>query len=167
MGQIHKVAQYLKTMYPREERKTIKQAFWKGFKHYMNQYPSSTGKRINWLNYPTKLKILYVRCDVNKSGAIFSIDIQVKDEDIREIVWEQFKELKVVLEAEIGTSGTWHEERQNTAGQPIKSIVWELENVDLFNPSDTTAIYSFLKEKLLGFDVFYQEYNEILFTLVR
>lgn len=154
-------------MYSKEERKAIKQSFWKGFKAEMNKYPSSSGKRINWLNYPTKLKILYVRCDVSDRKATFSIDIQVKDEDIEEIVWEQFKELKVVLENEIGSQGVWLENNRNTAGQSIKSIVWILEDVDLYKTSDKSKIYTFLKEKLVGFDAFYQEYNEILFTLVK
>jgi hypothetical protein len=154
-------------MYSKEERKAIKQGFWKGFKSEMNKIPSSTGKRINWINYPTKLKILYVRCDADTEKATFSIDIQVKDPGVREIIWEQFLELKVVLEQEIGSSGTWLTEAKNAAGQSINSIRWELEGVNVFQPLDRKKIYSFFKEKLVGFDAFYQEYNEILFTLVK
>lgn len=154
-------------MYSKEERKAIKQIFWKGFKAEMNKFPSSNGKRINWINYPTKLKVLYVRCDVDCERATFSIDIQVKDEGIRELIWEQFLELKTVLEQEIGSPGVWLTQNKNSAGQPINSIQWELEGVSVFKPTDETKIYSFLKKKLIGFDAFYQEYNEILFTLVK
>ncbi len=154
-------------MYSKEERKAIKTAFWKSFKSEMNKVPSSTGKRINWINYPTKLKILYVRCEVNENEALFSIDIQTKDAGIREIVWEQFQELKMVLETEVGTPGIWLDENYNAAGQLIKSIVWKLEGVNIYRKEDAPTIFAFLKEKLVGFDAFYQEYNEILFTLIK
>jgi hypothetical protein len=154
-------------MYSKEERKAIKTAFWRSFKSEMNTVPSSTGKRINWINYPTKLKILYARCEVDENGALFSIDIQTKDPGIREIVWEQFQELKMVLETEVGSPGTWLDENFNAAGQPIKSVVWKLDGVNIYRGEDTSKIFTFLKEKLVGFDAFYQEYNEILFNLIK
>lgn len=154
-------------MFSKEEQKEIKQTFWKGFKTVMNNVPSSTGKKVNWLNYPTKLKIIYVRCEVDDSKARFSIDIQAKDEDISEIVWEQFQELKTVIENEIGSPGIWLEKNNNSAGQSIKSIVWDLENVSIHNNLDKDKIYLFLKEKLISFDRFYQEFNEILFNLIK
>ena len=154
-------------MFSKEEKKERNIAFWKTFKNKMNKIPASNGKRIQWLRYPTKIKFIFVRASVNKDFAKFSIDIQAKDLEIQEIVWEQFLELKMVLENEFNEAPIWDENAINDAGKSIKQIYWQMDGVNLFNKEDEDKIMDFLKDKYIRFDSFYQEYNEILFTLLK
>lgn len=154
-------------MLKREELREHNKAFWKAFHQRMRKRNSSNGKGINWLQYPTNLKDVYVRLEASKSHCAVCIDIQTKDDGIRALLWEQMTELRAVLIAEMSDEGTWSEEHLNEAGQPTCRISWTLKQVNYFNPEDHETIYNFLEKNLVGFDKFYQEYKEILILLMQ
>ncbi len=154
-------------MFTKEERKAFNEAYWKEFRSYIRNTPNSNGSKINWLNYPTETKLLYIRLSVDSKKAEFSVDIQSKDDGIRSIIWEQLLELKVVLESEMPSEGTWIEERLNQARQPISSIIWELSNVSQFKSDDKKHIFTFFEKHLIRFDAFYQEYKDIILNLIK
>lgn len=154
-------------MFSKEERKAIHAAYWGRFKNFISSIRNDEGRRINWLNYPTRLKEIYIRLDVNQERARFSIDIQTKDEGVRAIVWEQFEELKKVLESEMETPGNWLQQSYNTAGQEISSIYWELKGVDIYNLEDEQKVFEFFKQHLIRFDRFYAVYKDILIALIK
>lgn len=166
MGEILALVKYI-IVFTKEEKKAIHAEYWGRFKDYVSSKRSSEGRRINWLNYPTRLKEIYIRLDVNQERARFSIDIQTKDEGIRSIIWEQFEELKKVLETEMEIPGNWTETSFNTAGQEISSIYWELEGVDIYNPDDEQKVFQFFKQHLSRFDRFYNVYKDILIELIK
>ena len=154
-------------MFSKEERKEIHQAFWKRFKTELSTTKNAEGKRINWLNYPTKLKQIYVRLHADNKCARFSIDIQAKDEGIRDLIWDQFIELKKVFEIEMTTEGIWSKEAYNAAGQNIYRISWEIDNVNMYERLDEERIFRFFGEHLMSFDRFYVEFREVLFGLLK
>lgn len=153
-------------MLPKEERKAWNEAFWTGFKAHMRACLSSSGKRVNWLNYPTQVKSTYLRlvCDGKKIAICY--DIQFKDAGIQAIFWEQLTELKVVLEGNMSIPTTWERQFVNNEGQTIGRIYWALEDTNFYDQEEWPKIYRFFKKHLREFDVFYQEFNEILITLV-
>lgn len=153
-------------MLSKEERKQKNQAFWEGFKSYMKGTPSCSGKRTNWLNYPTQVEELYVRLNASNNGCSLNFDIQSKDEGVREIIWEQMGELRVVLASEMNFPSIWHDDIALPNGQIISRITWENNNLNYFNQDDQEAIYAFLKQRLIDFDRFYEEYKDILIALV-
>jgi hypothetical protein len=61
---------------------------------------------------------------------------------------------------------TWDPQFVNQEGQTIGRIYWQLEGANFYNQQDWPHIYAFFKKHLREFDVFYQEFNEILITLV-
>ncbi|MDX1445733.1 DUF4268 domain-containing protein [Lishizhenia sp.] len=153
-------------MFSKEELRERKTLFWEGLKKKMQNRKSANGKRANWINYRTGLKFFYVRLDVNSKRAIFALDLQPKDEGIKEIFWEQLQELKVVLESEMGP-GIWDEDVEIKYGHSVSRIYWELPDVNMFKKEDTDKIYAFFQEKLIAFDRFYTDYDEILLTLAQ
>ena len=153
-------------MLPKEERKAWNEAFWMGFKSHMRACLSSSGKRVNWINYPTQVKNTYLRLVCDGKQIAICYDIQFKDPGIQAIFWEQLTELKVVLEQNMSISTNWEPQFLNNEGQSIGRIYWSLEGVNFYNQQDWPTIYAFFKKHLHEFDVFYQEFNEILITLV-
>ncbi len=153
-------------MLAKEERKAWNEAFWAGFKMQMRASMSVTGRRINWVNYPTQVKNTYLRMICEGKKVAICYDIQFKDKGIQAIFWEQLTELKVVLENHMSITTHWDSQYINPEGQTIGRISWVQEGLHFFDKDDWPAIYAFFKKHLIEFDVFYQEFNEILITLV-
>ena len=153
-------------MLSKEARKERNEKFWSGFKEYMRGTLSSTGKRVNWLNYKTEVQDTYLRliCD-GKSTAV-CYDIQFKDTGIKAIFWEQLGELKKVLEASMQQETCWEENMTTKEGLSIGRISWSIENLNFYNDEDWDKIYAFYKNRLVEFDEFYQEFKDILIALV-
>jgi hypothetical protein len=154
-------------MLSKQELKDKNIQFWTDFKSYMSKHKSTTGRRINWINYPTEIKFIFLRLEVDKFGARICFDIQAKDSSVREIIWEQMEELKKVMESSMGEDGTWNFNYSTTEISSFSRIKWELDTVNYFRESDEEPIFKFFEEKLIAFDEFYQDFKDILILLVK
>ncbi|MNJ84976.1 hypothetical protein D3C87_24400 [compost metagenome] len=152
-------------MYSKEELKQLKTDFWNQFKVKMQKTRSSNGRRMNWLAYPSEVKNIYIRVDADNSGARLTFDIQGKDEGVRQILWEQLYELKIVMESEMGPEGIWIENASSPSVPQFNRIIWERTDLKFFNPEDHAEIQNFLADRLIHFDAFYQEFKDILINL--
>jgi hypothetical protein len=164
LGKIYLLVERLK-MLSKAERKAFNEAYWLTVKKELNKTPDAEGRFIQWLRYPTKIKEIFIRLKVDSKHAMVSIDIQSKDTGIREIIFEQFTELKKVLEEETGAA-IWVEELENEQQQTLSSIRWKLSGVSQFNEQDIPHVVAFFKDKLTAFDRFYKTYFDILKELV-
>lgn len=154
-------------MLSKEERKERNQQFWEAFKKMMRPIRSSNGKPMNWINYPSDVKDVYIRLEVDNKGARLCFDIQPKDDGIRSILWEQMTELKVVMESETGEATGWDEFHHYVGDRPVSRIYWEDDTLNFYKDEDQPKIMEFLKEKLISFDAFYQEFKDILINLAE
>ena len=154
-------------MISKEELKERNGQFWTRFQKEMRNVRSSDGRRINWIKYPLGVKDMYLRMETTGRFTSFAIDIQPKDDGVRAILWEQMTELRVVLESEMGSPGIWSEFDRVFAGRNVSRIYWERTDLNFYDDNDLSKIESFLKEKLIAFDSFYQEYKDILITLAE
>lgn len=154
-------------MLSKEERKERNAAFWEGFRKEMRNIKSSNGKGINWINYPTGVNDVYVRLHTDSKITRLSFDIQPKDDGIRSILWEQMTELKIVMEESTGPADNWNEFDHVFAGRTVSRITWETSDYNFYQPEDWDDIKAFLRERLVAFDSFYQEFKEILILLAE
>lgn len=154
-------------MFSKEEARQLNYDFWNGFHEYMSTIRSSNGRKINWLNYPSDVKNIFIRLEVDQNGARLCFDIQPKDDSIRSILWEQMTELKMVMEEMTVVEPSWIENYFYLDKQYISRIVWEDNTLNFYKTEQREEIYKFLKERLTKFDLFYQEYKEILIALVH
>lgn len=154
-------------MLSKEDQKQKNQEFWDGYKQFMRGVSSSNGRRMNWINYPTDVKDLYVRLEVSHKGCSVNFDIQPKDASVREIIWEQMGELKVVLEKTMNYETFWDERYFGPTNKESSRISWKNDELNYFKEDDIPKIYAFLKARLLAFDEFYQEYKDILIALTN
>ncbi|MFN5147372.1 MAG: DUF4268 domain-containing protein [Flavobacteriia bacterium] len=152
-------------MLTREEQKTRNTEFWEKFRKYMNKYRSCNGRKMNWLNYPSDVKCIHIRLQTDSKGARLCFDIQPKDEGVRSIIWEQMTELKKVLDQSMNYETTWIERISSPEGRVYSRIMWEKDRLNFYNEEDHHLIFEFLKDRLLEFDEFYQEFKEILISL--
>lgn len=148
-------------MFGKEERKEFVTNFWEGYKKYMKKSTSLRGNHIPWINYPTNVKSIYFRYYVDQNHAKVVIEIQDKDPGIRELHWDQFIELKKILEGFFEDQLIWKEEAINQANKPCSQIYIELPEVNLYSSDDHQKIYAFLKENMVKLDEFWETYYDI------
>ena len=152
-------------MLSKEDRKAKNEAFWDGYKKLMRKHMSSTGRRINWLHYPTEAKDLYLRLEGNAKVCAVHFDLQARDQGVMDVLWEQMGELKSVLVAEMGEEGLWIEGLEINNVYTCR-ISWSTDKYNYFNEQDVPQMYAFLEERCIRFDAFYQEYKDILLSLL-
>lgn len=153
-------------MLSKEAQKDWNIRFWNGFKNEMKAYNSSNGRRINWLTYPTDIKHMYLRMVCEKDGVALHFDSQFSDQGIRDIVWEQLEELMSLINAQMNYPSIWTRGFQTKEGLVIDRISWKLNNVNYLKEEEWPIIYDFLKNRIVEFDKFHQEFKDILINFV-
>ena len=153
-------------MLSKDEQREKNKAFWGAFNDFMKKTRSSSGRRVNWVSYPTDVSCIFLRLHADAKGASIFFDIQPKDSGVREIIWEQLLELKVVLENSMSIPTHWIEDLQLSDGRTISRLSWQIDHLNYFKEADQVEIFTFFQTHLIEFDAFYQEFKEILINLV-
>lgn len=142
-------------MYTKQEASAITTAFWTSLGQYMKPVPSIWKEKVNWLNYKTGIKDVYIRMHASKSEASIGIEIAIPDEVIRQLVFEQVLMMKKMLEAETGEPWNWEANYSNQYGIEQSRIFIVLPAVNVFKKQDWPAIISFFKPRLIALDAFW------------
>ena len=148
-------------MFSKKENKEIRVLFFTSFGRYMSNELSSNGEKIKQFNYPTKIKDIHFKLHCDKNYASIFVDIQHKDEDIRELFFEQFKDLKKPFIQYLGTSWSWEKEYKNEIGFSYSRIIRKINNVSIYEKNSWSKIFRFYKSNLLKLDEFWINFNEI------
>ena len=154
-------------MLSKEAQKEFNQDFWNTFRKRMRAHKSSNGRGINWLNYPSDVKSIFIRLEVDKRIVAVNFDVQFKDPEILDIVWEQLHEMKKVMESTMEVEAVWNPDCYLPNGQRFYRIQWSINKLNYYNIESHEEIYAFLEARLLKFDEFYQEFKEIVINLVH
>ena len=140
--------------------------FFQQFTQHMSSHKIVGGGGKNWDAYKTGIKGLYFRI-LTQPKVTLAIDLQFKDESIRELVYDQFCELRRLL------ASAWNEEplyEKNTvyiSGEPLSRISVSLDSVYFYNQEEWPEILEWLEHKLVGLDSFWDTTGDILKDLVR
>ncbi len=154
-------------MLPRDDQKIYNQLFWNDFRKFMGANRSTNGRKMNWLNYPSDVKDIYIRLQTDSNSAKICFDIQSRDSGIRSLMWEQMSELKKIMEIKMNCQGEWIEQLYNNEGKVISQIKWEKKGLNFYDENQKLEIFEFFKEKLIAFDIFYQEFKEVIINLAH
>ncbi len=142
-------------MYSKHEASQLKQEFWTSFGLYMNPVLSSESEKVNWVNYKTGEKGIRFKMHADNKSAYIGIAFVEKDAGIRELYFDQLKELKKIIEQVL--PGTWqwalHSEDEN--GQPISMLYDKIEGVSIFKKEDWPQLISFFKPRIVALDEFW------------
>lgn len=142
-------------MYSRSESSRIRAEFWITFGQYMKPVPNAQGRRINWPNYRTGVKDVYFRMKAEQEFASIGIELGHKDEELQELYFEQFKELKSLLKTSIGEDWEWKLHSKNEVGQVVSKIEKVITGVNVMEEFYWPEIISFLKPRIIALDEFW------------
>ena len=144
-------------MYSKAETTQLRQAFWTALGQYMAPVPSAEGETTNWINYKTGLKHVYFRMQADNRRATIAIELSHPDEGIRELFFEQFREVRGLLHEALGEPWTWEAHATDAQGLAFSRIYTELGPVNLFSRDDWPALISFFKPRLIALDAFWTD----------
>ena len=152
-------------MYDRETVRSTNALFFTSFGKYMVKYQSVTGSKVNWINYNTGVKNIYFRLEVDQHSARVFIDLQHKDEDIRELFYEQFLALKTVFHSIMEIEWNWNAHFQDETGCEKCRIYIELNDVNIFDKSTWKKVFKFYEKYLLKLDEFWIEFKALFLQM--
>lgn len=144
-------------MYSKAEAAQLRQAFWTTFGQYMAPILSAEGEPANWINYKTGLKNVYFRMQADARQARIGIELTQPDAGIRELFFEQFLELKLLLHEALGEEWTWEPHTLDENGQPLARIGTTLAPANIFSRDDWPALISFFKPRMVALDAFWAD----------
>jgi hypothetical protein len=142
-------------MFTRTEASLIKQEFWTTFGKYMSPVLSSEGTKVNWVNYHTRLKDVHFKMDADQNSAMIYISIQHADPGIQELYFEQFMELRELLEAALGEEWQW-QLHELVDGMVVTRIYKKISGVSVFNKDQWPELISFFKPRIIALDGFWE-----------
>ncbi len=154
-------------MLKKEEQKALRINFWNLFEQHNKKSRSAGGRRVNWTQYKTGIKDIYIRMDFNTKEAFCAIDLQMKDLGIRELVWEQFMETQNLLLNYVGKEMLLLPHFTNFEEQSIHRMCWKMEDVSITKETDYPKVIEFLTEKIKGVDEFWTEFSELFAALCK
>ena len=153
-------------MFSREEKKTLNTAFFNQFVRHMSRHHSIGGGGGRWESYKTGVKGLYFRLLTTPIVGI-AIDIQQKDPEIRALLFDQFVELRRLLEAEWGDGVNYEQSHYLESGLEVSRISITLENAYFYDKEQWTEIISWYEKHLLSLDAFWDTVGDIVKGLAR
>ena len=142
-------------MYSKDEASQIRQAFWTTFGQYIAPQLSADGLKVNWVNYKTGVKHLYFKMDADKRMATIEILIAHPDSSIQELFFEQFAELKTMLNSYLTEEWEWALHDKDDNGKTISRIYKQLNGVSIYNRNDWPQLISFFKPRIIALDEFW------------
>ena len=142
-------------MYSKQEASQLRQEFWTAFGQYMTPLLSAEGEKINWVNYKTGEKGIHFRLEADNKKASIAIELTHSDAGIRELYFEQFLQLKSILEDTLQEEWIWLSETADSTGKMISRIYTEITGVSIFKKDDWPSIISFLKPRIISLDEFW------------
>ncbi|MBV9963447.1 MAG: DUF4268 domain-containing protein [Parafilimonas sp.] len=152
-------------MYLKQETAKLKQEFWTAFGQYMSPILSAEGGHINWINYKTGEKDIFFRINADNKIALIAIEITHKDEALQELYFNQFEQLKTLLQSTMGEEWKWILHTHDSNGKTISRIYASIENVNIFNKEDWPKLISFFKPRLIALDEFWINAKQIFEAL--
>lgn len=142
-------------MYSKQEGAQLKQEFWTVFGRYMSPILSAEGEKINWINYKTGEKNIYFKMHADAKVASIAIEIHHSDNEVQQLYFEQFIQLKTLLNSSLQEDWQWQLHLQDENRKTISKIFKELAGANIFNKESWPALISFFKPRIIALDDFW------------
>lgn len=121
----------------------------------MSPILSSEGEKINWINYKTNEKDISFPMEADNSSALIAIELRHTDDDIRQIYFEQFVQLKNIFHESLKEEWNWQFEYRNENGKISSRIFKQITGSSILNREDWPGLISFFKPRIIALDEFW------------
>ncbi len=153
-------------MYTKEEASLVRQKFWTAFGKYMQPVPSASSEKINWINYKTGIKGVSFKLNADNFKATIAIEISLVDTNLQHQYFEIFRSFKNQFTHVMGTDWKMEKCFISEYGKEISIIFTECNNTNIYRENDWPTIIAFLKQHIIGLDIFWNEYK-VAFEIIN
>lgn len=152
-------------MFSKDEAAKLRQQFWTSFGQYMKPVLSAEGLPVNWINYRTGIKNIFFKMDIDNKNASIAIQIAHPDEGIRALFFEQFEELRLLLNDALAEEWVWSPQTVNETGKAQSEISTKLYGVSVYNQLNWPELISFFKPRIIALDAFWSDVKPVFEAL--
>ena len=142
-------------MYTREQASLLRKQFYTSLGQYMLPIPSADGEKVNWLNYKTGIKQVFIRIETPDRGAEIGVVVADADDLCRQRFFDKLLEMRRFFESCAGNDWTWEPNAIDEYGKKTSRIYVRLEDVSVLNQQQWPALISFLKPRMVALDAFW------------
>ncbi len=142
-------------MYSKAETAKVRKDFWTTFGQYMNPVPAADGGRVNWQNYKTGVRNIFFRMKAERDFTSLGIEITHSDEEMQELVFDQFRQFRNILQTTVGQEWEWQLHTVDEYGKTISTISIAKSGPNVMDRNDWPEIISFLKPRIIALDEFW------------
>lgn len=140
-------------MFSKDEAKKLRQEFWVSFG---KSFPRK------WILYNTGIKDFSFKFHFDLSMAMVSMDIESQDLEKRIELWEKIVSLQSLFKEEFLPKAIFEDTVILKNGKEISRVSLSLNNVSIHNKNTWQATMVFLKENMVKFEDFFNEYEDII-----
>lgn len=144
-------------MYSKTQASEIRQEFWTTFGQFMAIQPRAESTKINWVNYKTGVKHLSFKMDAGTTTASICIEMNHPDLAIQALMFEQFYELKKILQDNLQESWEWELHASDQQGKVISTIKKTIDQVNIYKKEDWSILIPFFKQRMIGLHEFWSD----------
>jgi len=149
-------------MYSKEAASHLRKEFWTSLGQYMRPISSAWNPRVNWLNYHTGIKGIFLRMHADRSMASIGVEIIYNDAEWRKGVFDAFVPLKMLLHQTLEEEWIWEAEAFDEHGKALSRIYTVLPHINVMRKEDWPDMIAFFKPRLIAFDAFWADAREHL-----
>ena len=93
-------------------------------------------------------------------SAYIGIELTHADPGMQELLYEQFREFRRLMENQLDEEWEWNLHLQNEYGKTVTKIGITLPNVSIFKQEDWPALISFFKPRIIALDEFWNDVKD-------
>ena len=155
-------------MITKEEKARLKAQFIQSLENETSLYRNAHRKNMNWLQYRTGLKDIYLRLEIFESSATLCFDFQHRNEGIRKLMFEQITEMRALLNSMSPGPWDWEGEVPHpVTGMKITRISRTPPNLSLYEEKDHPAMVKELTAFYRAFDKFWFDAKDVFAFLSK
>lgn len=146
-------------MYSKQQVSQIRHEFWTSFGQYMAPVPSAEGGKINWINYKTGVKHIFLKMDAGQQFASIGIELTHPAIDVQKLYYDHLLSVRNIFNETAGDDWNWALHVTEN-GKVVSRIFKELAGVNIFNKEDWPGLISFFKQRLIELDAFWSQVKD-------
>jgi len=103
--------------------------------------------------------------DVDTKKATISIQLSHPDAGIRELVFNQFEEFRLMFRNTVNEEWDWLQDTTDEYGKTVSQIAITLEKVNIYNQQHWPELISFFKPRIIALDEFWDNVKPVFESL--
>ena len=136
-------------MYSKDEKRDWKKRFWDGLSAYAENYAELRNRRHKFMLHNTRLKGVTMKFDATRDGAYVILEIDHRNEDQQEKLYNHFLEHRELLESAFDTPLQWDRNYTKDCGKQVIRIYKQRSGLDIHHQEQWNDFYEFLVDNMI------------------